>query len=224
MTKEELLGYFEFGSEDEKSEAAFYIDMKGIALHKKVLQYLTFKFLNGDKIGWQLVSGKLKQDKLLRDKLYIYLATLEEYIRAYIANKYEDDIDQSFWINGKGNRNKIKDNIDSGRNLFDALEDIDFGTLFQQVKNLPYEDRRNLFGDKGTDLNIDAVRELRNTDSHHKFMFGHKFMNCEAEGIVSNSLENNIKNLRQLLPEQYRFGKNGCGGITGDMKKCNIQI
>lgn len=55
-------------------------------------------------------------------------------------------------------------------------------------------------------------------------MFGHKFMNCEAEGIVSNSLENNIKNLRQLLPEQYRFGKNGCGGITGDMKKCNIQI
>lgn len=224
MTKEELLKYIKFDSEKEKKEAEFYIDVKGITLHLKVLKFLDFGFRIEDKADWKLVSEKLKQDKLLRDKLYIYLATLEEYIRAYIANKYDDDSNQSFWVNGKGERNSIKDNIKAGNDIFDVLEEVDFGTLIQQVKMLPKEDITNLFGDKGTNQNLDAVRDLRNAVSHHKFMFGHKFLNCKIEDEVSDSLESNIKNLRQLLPGRYRFGRNGLGGITGEMRKCKIFI
>ncbi len=224
MTKKELLEYFEFNSEEEKEEAEFYIAVKGIVLHTKILKYLDFNFHNGQKISWESVSGQLRQDKLLRDKLYIYLATLEEYIRAYIANKYEDDVGHSFWINGIGKRNRIRNNIEAGLNLFDILEEVDFGTLIQQVKKLPEEDIIRLFGDKGTDQNIEAVRELRNAVSHHKFMFSHKFLKCDINGVINDTLESNIKNLRQLLPEKYRFGTNGSGGITGDMRKCKIFI
>lgn len=224
MTKVELLNYFEFDLEEEKEEAEFYIEVKGITLHKKILKYLNFDFNNGEKIRWEIVSEQLKQDKMLRDKLYIYLATLEEFMRAYIANKYEDDIQQLFWVNGKGERNKIKNNIEAGNNLFDVLEDVDFGTLIHQVNKLPNVDIKNLFGDNGTEQNINAVRELRNAVSHHKFLRGHKFLNCIVDGVLDNSLEHNVKNLRQLLPVRYRYGKNGHGGITGEMKKCNIFI
>lgn len=81
-----------------------------------------------------------------------------------------------------------------------------------------------MFGNKGTNQNVDAVRELRNAVSHHKFMFSYEFLKCNVDGVESNSLENNIKNLRQLLPVQYHYGENGNGGITADMKKCNINL
>lgn len=224
MTKEELLKYIDFNSDYEEGRAKFYMDMKGVALHIKVLNYLGFEFGDGNKIKWDVVSKKLSQDKILRDKLYIYLATLEEYIRAYIANKYSDNLAQDFWINRNSKRNQIAKQISNGKELFDVLEDVDFGTLINQVLNLPDKDREELFGAKGTKQNIKAVRELRNAVSHHKFMFSHEFLNCSVDGSESNSLENNIRNLRQLLPVQYRYGENGNCGITADMKKCNITL
>lgn len=224
MTEEELLKYIDCNSEIEEGKAKFYIDMKGVALHIKVLKYLGFEFEGDNKIKWKTVSEKLSQDKRLRDKLYIYLATLEEYIRAYIANRYGDNVKQDFWINGIGKRNQIKNQVLSGKELFDILEDIDFGTLIKQVLNLPNKDIEELFCGKGTEQNIFAVRELRNAVSHHKFMFSHEFLKCNVNGVEGNSLENNIKNLRQLLPVQYRYGGNGNGGITADMKKCNIDL
>ncbi|MCM1532882.1 MAG: hypothetical protein NC114_11535, partial [Ruminococcus flavefaciens] len=118
MTRDELLGHIEFESEEERQEADCYIYVKGIALHAKILKYLKFDVRENERIKWSLLAEKLSQDKLLRDKLYIYLATLEEYIRAYIANKYENNIQQPFWINGVGHRNKIKDNITMGMALF----------------------------------------------------------------------------------------------------------
>lgn len=224
MTKEELLEYIDCDSKSEEDKAKFYIDMKGVALHIKVLNYLGFEFGDGNKIKWKVVSEKLSQDKLLRDKLYIYLATLEEYIKAYIANKYSDNLVQDYWINGVGKRNQIKNQVLNGKELFDILEDVDFGTLITQILNLPDKDIKEVFGGRGTEQNIKAVRELRNAVSHHKFMFSHEFLNCSVDGSENNSLENNIKNLRQLLPIQYRYGENGNGGITADMKKCNINL
>lgn len=224
MTKEELLEYIDCDSESEEGKAKFYIDMKGVALHIKVLKYLGFKFEDDNTIKWKTVSEKLSQDKLLRDKLYIYLATLEEYIRAYISNKYSDNVKKDFWINGIGKRNQIKNQVLSGKELFDILEDIDFGTLINQVLNLPNKDIEELLGGKGTEQNIKAVRELRNAVSHHKFMFSHEFLKCNVDGVESNLLENNIKNLRQLLPIQYQYGENGNGGITADMKKCGLNL
>ena len=167
------------------------------------------------------MSGELRSDKALRDVLYKYLATLEEYVRAYISNKYEDyAIQQVFWVNdGRYDYNRIKTQLVKGKPLFKTLEDVDFGTLIKQVKHIPELDRKQLFGNVGSDENLDAVRELRNAVIHHKYLKLCQLKSCTVDGNKSDSLIANIQNLRQLLPIQYRFGENGEGGITGDLKK-----
>lgn len=49
-----------------------------------------------------------------------------------------------------------------------------------------------------------------------KLAYTHGFEGC--------SLIDNIKNLRQLLPERYRYGKNGKGGITAELNKIGINL
>lgn len=225
MTKEQLMKFIEVDSQEGKEDCPFYLDIKGVEIHRSIMEYLQFDFAEGSKIKWSVIAQKLQEDKRIRDRLYIYLATLEEYIRAYISNKYQDNIRQNFWIDGKASWNKIKTNLQSRTNLFEVLQDADFGTLINQVKNLPQEDRASIFDEKvGTDDNLNAVIELRNAVSHHKFLLKHNFKECKVGDEISNTLENNIKNLRQLLPLRYRYGKDGNGGITEDMIKCGIFI
>ena len=88
MTKDELLSFINFKNEQEKEDAEFYISVKGVALHCKVIDFLGFSFSGGEKVEWHKISQLLKTDKATRDVIYIYLATLEEYIRAFISNKY----------------------------------------------------------------------------------------------------------------------------------------
>ena len=223
MTKNELLSFIAFKNEQEKEEAEFYMAVKGVELHRRILDYLGCDF-EKSKIEWPKIANVLRTDKALRDIIYKYIATLEEYIRAFISNKYIDNVQQEFWIDGTSKRqeNKIKTNIDSGKNLFDVLEDTDFGSLIQQVKNLPIEDKEQLFGDIYSDTNLDAVKELRNAVSHHKFLSGYKLKTCSVDGFEGCRLIDNIKNLRQLLPERYRYGKNGKGGITAELNKIGI--
>lgn len=222
MTKEEFLEKVVFNDVEERDDALFYIKVKGLSLHKEIYDYL-LKENNNQAITWKQISDELRLDKGLRDTLYIYLATLEEYIRAYISNKYEDDINQPFWISGK-DRNDIKGNINKGIPLFKVLLETGLGTLINQVNALPIDDIKELFGEVGSKENLAAVKELRNCIGHHKFLKTYQFKECTVDGVKSNTLINNIKNLRQLLPERYRYGKNSNGGITKDLKKYRISI
>ena len=224
MTKEELLAQIHFNNEKERQKAELYLKMKGIAFHKSILDYLCTNCGKTIPVEWSDLSNALRTDKALRDVLYKYLASLEEYIRAYISNKYEDNIQQTFWINGKRDYNRIKTRLESGTPLFKVLEDVDFGTLLEQVKHLPASDRKQLLGDVGSDKNLEAVKDLRNAVSHHKFLKQYNFNNCIIDGNSTNSIIGNIQNLRQLLPEQYRFGENGRGGITGELFLIGISI
>ena len=222
MTKELFLSTVIFNSNEERDDALFYIKVKGLSLHIEIYDYL-LKENNNQIVTWKQISDELRLDKGLRDTLYIYLATLEEYIRAYISNEYEDDINQPFWISGKG-RNDIKGNINKGTPLFKVLQETDLGTLINQVNALPSNDIKELFGEVGTSENLSAVKELRNCIGHHKFLKTYIFKECTADGVKSDKLINNIKNLRQLLPERYRYGKNGNGGITKELEKYQINI
>lgn len=140
--------------------------------------------------------------------------------------KYIDSVQQKFWIDGTSQRqeDKIKTNIASGKNLFDVLEDTNLGSLIQQVKNLPDGDKKLLFGDAYSDNNLGAVKELRNAVSHHKFLARYELKFCSINGVEGCSLIDNIKNLRQLLPKRYRYGKNGKGGITAELNKIGINL
>jgi len=227
MTKDELLIklYFDPSNDKEQNDADFYLRVKGIAFHQKIMTHLGVDFDDDEStIEWSKVSALLRYDKKLRDKIYIYIATLEEYIRAYLSNKYEDNPIQPFWQDGRTSRSKIKSRIINGEYVSEVLQSIDFGDLLNQIKNIPTEDINEMF-DCTIDIhsNLDAVRELRNAVSHHAFLMGYKFNRCIVEGIRRRSLEHNIKNLRQLLPSEYRYGKNGNGGITAEIEACKYE-
>ena len=222
MTKEQFLSKVIFNSNEERDDALFFIKVKGSSLHIEIYDYL-LKENNNQIVTWKQISDELRLDKGLRDTLYIYLATLEEYIRAYISNKYEEDVNQQFWISGKGH-NDIKGNINKGTPLFKVLQETDLGTLINQVNALPSNDIKELFGEVGTSENLAAVKELRNCIGHHKFLKTYKFKECTVDGVKSNTLINNIRNLKQLLPIRYRCGMNGNGGITKDLKKYNVVL
>ena len=208
MTKEEFLEKkVIFNDDEERDNALFYINMKGLYLHVMIFDYLS-KETGNEQISWKQISDELRKDKGLRDTLYIYLATLEEYVRAYISNKYSDNINQSFWINGREKHNKISDNIKNGKPLFLVLQDVDFGTLIKQVLSLPQTDIEEMLWGNGTEQNLDAVKQLRNCVGHHQFLKMCILKSCSVDGVESNSLINNIRNLKQLLPEEYRYGKN----------------
>jgi len=216
-----------FENDEAKKDANFYLDTKGVAIHLRIAQHLGYAIDDeAKKIDWLRVSSLLRYDKKLRDKIYIYLATLEEYIRAYISNTYEDEPKQGFWIKKKEAKHKdhIFEKVGTGEKVSTVLEGIDFGKLIEQVMALPSKDKIELFGQQTElDKNLDAVRKLRNAVSHHAFLRGYEFSECMVDEKLGNSLEHNIKNLRQLLPESYRYGKNGSGGITADIEKCRFE-
>jgi hypothetical protein len=227
MTKDELLKklYFDPNNDKEKDDADFYLRVKGIAFHQKIMTHLGVDFDDDEStIEWSKVSALLRYDKKLRDKIYIYIATLEEYIRAYLSNKYEDNPIQPFWQDGRTSRSKVKTRIIDGESVSEVLQSIDFGDLLNQIKNISAEDISEMF-DFTIDIhsNLDAVRELRNAVSHHAFLMVYKFNMCIVEGIKNGSLEHNIKNLRQLLPREYRYGKKGNGGITAEIEACKYE-
>ena len=227
MTKDELLIklYFDPSNDKEQNDADFYLRVKGTAFHQKIMTHLGVDF-NDDKsiIEWSKVSALLRYDKKLRDKIYIYIATFEEYMRAYLSNKYEDNPIQPFWKDGRTPRSKVKTRIIDEESVSEVLQSIDFGDLISQIKNISTDDLSEMF-DTMTDIhsNLDAVRELRNAVSHHAFLMNYKFRTCIVDGHSNGSLSNNIKNLRQLLPKEYRYGRNGKGGITAEIESCRFE-
>lgn len=208
-------------SKDEKN-AKFYFRVKGMKFYQKLIDHLE---KNKSLITWQNVSSLFRYDKRLREKLYIYIATLEEYIRAFLSNKYENEPDQFFWQDGKNEKSKIKEKISNGESIFEVLEQTDFNTLILQLKEIPEKVLSEMFENiDNIESNLRAVKELRNAVSHHAFLLDYKFNECFFNGVKGNSLEHNIKNLIQLLPKEYRLGKNGDGGIVKDIEKCKDDL
>lgn len=227
MTKDELMKklYFEPNSDEEYNDAEFYLRVKGVAFHQKIMTHLGVDFDDvKSTIEWSKVSALLRYDKKLRDKIYIYIATLEEYIRAYLSNKYEDNPIQPFWQDGRSTRSKVKTRILDGESVSKVLQSIDFGDLISQIEKISAEDINEMF-DCIIEIqsNLDAVKELRNAVSHHAFLINYKFKSCLVDGVSNISLEHNIKNLRQLLPKEYRYGKTGKGGITAEIETCKYE-
>jgi len=225
MTFERIKEIIKFDSKLEEDSFNFYIKMKGIAIHENIIKYLGYDLSSKyTKVTWSKVSVHLRYDKKLRDTIYIYLATLEEYIRAFIGNKYEDDI-ENFNLCQTSDTKMISNRIDKGEKISKILQSISFGSLIKLVKNMNSKDINEMFNNViNLSQNLDAVVVLRNAVSHHVFLLDNSFKECYVNDVCSNSLENNIKNLRQLLPEEYRYGINGKGGITSDIEKCKFEI
>lgn len=189
-----------FSNVDEKAEFEKYIKIKGQFLFKQIYCYL-IKF-DQSKVKYSDLSSCIKYDKNLRDALYIYLATFEEYLRAQLFDRY--DIERDFKLNRKEEDYIIK----MAQNVYKQAEkedselykkfNLDLGETIELVKEIKMFDV-----EKCREFN--EIRKVRNVVMHHNLVVlgkEQKFNKIEAN---KEKMKAGIKALANNLPEGYKL-------------------
>lgn len=197
MKIENILNQMKYENPEELEEAKKYIALKGMVQYQRIINYC--KSLSSEFPTYAKVSGFYRYDKRLRDKLYTYMATVEEFMRACIGNKFEnDDSDLVKTEQFIKKQNKYK-------SVSLRLEQLTLGELIQLVlKNrMVFQDVYNL---ETLETNLNAFRVLRNRISHHNFLFAETYEKCIINNNIDNTLKHNVDNVKFLLPNEYRQG------------------
>lgn len=199
ITKDEFLLKMKFHSDDEKERCINYLDLKGVSYHAVLANYIGLN--NRGKIEYKKIQNLYIYDKRIRNVLFRFLSAFEEGIRAYISNHYYNNTKEIQRIS-----RRIYNSIQQGSSLATELENLDFKGIVNLSKKLRKKELRELYINTYNLMrNLNALRELRNTVSHHRMMFVYEdFDVCYVADIENSSLTNNIKNLHQLLNPYYK--------------------
>ena len=199
ISQEEFMDKMIIHSDDERERCIKYLELKGVSYHAILANYIGLN-RNG-KIEYRKISYLYQYDKRIRNVLYKYLSAFEEGIRAFISNTYSSDL-KGF----KKVSRKIVGLIEQGSSLSTELEDLYFSELINLSMKLKSELLVELYG-KINHLkeNLEAIRELRNSVSHHRLMFVYEgFDSCFIDDVEEDTLIANLKNLYQLLNPYYK--------------------
>lgn len=216
MTPKELLCEMTYEDEKQRAEAEKYIALKGIVQYRRVIEFCRSQ---GEIPTYIKVSSMYRYDKRLRDTLYIYLATAEEFMRACIGNQFEDN------ESGLVKTSKFIAKQSQYQSISLTLEQLTLGALIDMVLN-NQDVFTNCYDLNNIKINLNALRVLRNKVGHHNFLFAETYETCVVNGVESNSLEQNIKNLQCFLPRDFRerfaMALNKCANGLNINQKINI--
>lgn len=197
-----------FNSDAEKTEFAKYIHLKGECLHKQVYDILSEA--NNGSVTYYELSSLIRYDKNLRDKLYIYFATAEEYLKAQLTDRYDANV-SSKYIHYP---NEIK-------NLLNNLKarSLDTPSILYYKLNIDFEALLQVCYEKNI-IEIDNVQKqqlnkLRNHTMHHSMLLFGQAHNLKEAKDNFKSLEKQLNAFVKLLPEEYRQG------FLSDINKLN---
>ncbi|MDD3106201.1 MAG: hypothetical protein PHP65_00140 [Bacilli bacterium] len=207
--------------QEEIDKVKHYLDLKGVNLHHSIYSYLSS--YTASKIKYCEIATTYRYDKRIRKVLYKYIGLMEEMIRAFIDNKYSDEMDQLKLTT------KIANTLKSEKILYKALDKTLFSDLIAQVFDLSEEDIHTIFPDTIFDSkNLKAIAELRNAVSHNRFLLNYLgFKECSFGGEISGSLHANLMNLASHFNNEIRKSFineiNTCAilGNNGDIMKIN---
>lgn len=199
MKLEDMLDLIDIDSE-EVEKAKYYMHLKGIDLHHSIMQYLLC--FSGKRVKYCEIATVYRYDKRIRKILYKYIGLFEEYIRAYISNKFSDQPGQLPLTPA------IRKLLVTNAVLFQVLNDVSFGDLIHLVFLLGNEDKAKLFPkiefDEG---NLRAIIELRNAVSHNRFLLNYlKFKSCTINNEKKGSFYANLVNFSNYLPTNISSG------------------
>lgn len=180
------------GKKDE--EYNMYLKVRGYGVYQVVYQAISL--LSKDEfVNIEDFKGLIRYDKRLRDNLYRYLATVEEYLKSEIWNR----------LKYTGNKTITKlDNYTLDR--LEHSEKFDYNFFkhssfdFSTICNL--NDRFQLGYDK-TDLT--NIRLLRNKVMHHNFLLidCHKEVTIVAISDNLSNINTHLKSLYKILPPNW---------------------
>lgn len=182
---------------DNKEEFNKYIQLKGLYLHLQIYNIL-LDLKKGEAVTYYELSSIIKYDKNLRDKLYIYLATFEEKLRADLCTLYDVGSISIYKKSSKLVKDLIPKSNNEISNLYYGLE-LDLGNLLDIYKD------KKICDDETLKL-YDNVRQLRNKVMHHSVLL---FENAKTkEDAIANikDLTKKIQDLYISLPENFRSG------------------
>ncbi len=198
ISKADFIERMIFHNPDEIKRCEQYLDLKGVAYHAVLANYIGLDDIG--KIEYKKVQNMYVYDKRIRYILYKFLSALEEGIRGYISNHYNSmDKIKSLSV-------KIYTAVEDGSNLSKELENLDFNGLMQLTQKLEPDDLSILFnGNQNLEINLRAVRGLRNAVSHHRMLFVYEdFDECIVDNVISDSLTANVINLSILINPFYK--------------------
>ena len=200
-------------TEEEKKKSVHYLQYRGVDEHDHVRQHL--ESLSGEKVSYAEIATAFRYDKRIRRVLYKYIGLLEESIRAFISNKFSDNIDR---IKCSA---PMKTNLNKFGTFSTALSELTFYQLITQVLMLSEKDKKEIFSNyrKPNDLSkltkdLYAIVALRNEVSHNRFLLDNKNLKKCSVGDGNGSLWTNIINLKNCLPEPFRIQ------FTTDINDC----
>lgn len=188
-------------SEEDKESSKYFLEYRGIAEHENVRVFL--QSMKETTVTYSEIATVFRYDKRIRRIIFKYIGFLEEYLRAFISNAYEEN------IGNFKHSNKLTASLKNFSNLFLALSDLTFGQLIYQVKLFsdkekysifPYLKKVNLFNNS----NLDALVVLRNEVYHNRFLLDNKRLSVCKLGDNNNSLWINIINLSNHLPDKLQ--------------------
>ena len=196
-------------------KAKHYLDVRGISEHIFVADYI--QSLKANKVTYAEVATAFRYDKRIRRIIYKYIGFLEEYIRAYIINKYEDNYSNIIFTN------TVLKKINKTTSFYEAIVGLTFGELISQVLFLSSDDINNLFHCDYSQQNLRALVGLRNEVNHNRFLLHNKSLReCQVGTMKQCSLYANILNLINHLPAG--FDESFIGEINEAVKSSNSQI
>ena len=184
-----------FQSQGEEVDFEKYRQLKGDDLYFQIFRILSEKT---PKVKYVTVRAYIRYDKNLRDLLYIYLATLEEYCKARLLHSFDVCAPKKY----QGHRYKeLMKNLvprgDGESNLYYGLQP-DFGDLMRICSE------KEVYKIESSDQK--AIKKLRNQTMHHALIL---FGNAKTEKELSdhfNTLEKQLNALVNALPQEYRNG------------------
>ena len=197
-----------FKNEYESNEFKKYIQLKGECLHKQIYDILNEA--NNGLVTYYELSSLIRYDKNLRDKLYIYFATAEEYLKAQLTDRYDANVNSKYIHYPKEIKTLLNNlkarSLDAPSSLYYKLN-IDFEALLQVC----YEK---------TIIEIDNVQKqqlnkLRNHTMHHSMLLFGQAHNLKEAKDNFKSLEKQLNAFIKLLPKEYRQG------FSSDINKLN---
>lgn len=188
----------DFADEHEIAEFDKYKRIRSKFVLKQIYDFL----LNFDKkkVKYSDLSTCIRYDKNLRDNLYIYLATFEEYLRSQIFDRYE--IKKGYTVNKKEKNyiEKMARNMfeSTGKEYSDLYEmfSLDLGGTISLVKEL------KMFSDEKIE-ELDNVRVLRNKVMHHNLVVLGKAKSLADVEKNKKEMKSEINALSNNLPDGY---------------------
>lgn len=182
---------------EDENDFMYNIEYKGIYLINHI--YESFKLFNED-VKWDVVLNTIIFDKKLRNKLYIFLGTIEEYMKTLLFAQY-DVSDKDTIFNSQNQEKKListlyNKTVYNESNLYYVFQ-MTFGTLINIAKEMKLLDGDCL-------VVLENIRLIRNNVMHHSILLLGAANNKIDVLHEINEVKKGIESMYQVLPKRFK--------------------